>query len=127
MDDDDKRVPANGRRDQPVMLVNQQRRTLPYGVAPPGPRPEPPLTERRTMLMRAPQLPGARPAPPPGQAPLPQPPSPAPKAVAAPCRPSRPTPRVQAPPNPRMRQVHRRSEVMDALRDELTRLRRGDR
>jgi hypothetical protein len=64
-----------------------------------------------------------RPAAPPRASALP-PPAAVPRAPAAPCRPSRPTPRVQAAPDGRVRQVHQRQEVIDALRAEISRLRR---
>jgi hypothetical protein len=92
----------------------------------------------------------AAPLPPPRQAAMPAPAAHAPRSVAAPCRPSQltpppmsrgpavpasrgpavpgraaqPTPRVQAAPDARARQVHRRSEVMEALRAEIARLNR---
>jgi hypothetical protein len=114
------------------MVMNQPRKTTPYGTASPPALPSappPPSTSRATVLMRAPTLPPSAPVPrgplpPPGQAPMP-PSAQVPRAMAAPCRPSRPTPRVQTPPDPRKLQVHRRSEVMEALRAEVVRLRRG--
>jgi hypothetical protein len=143
-DNDNGRIRAQARRTQPVVVIDQLRRTtLPYGgVMPPGNPPPPSLPhnwqEQRTVSMRAPSLPpGARPArampavaspprpaPPPPRAPALPPPPPSPRAPAAPCRPSRPTPRVIAAPDNRMRQVHQRSEVIDALRAEISRLRR---
>src|SRR6266540_2278482 len=87
------------------------------------------LHDARTVALRAPVLPpGCAPVPQGRQAPLPPPrqaaltspplargPSvPSPHGPATPGRSPQPTPRVQAAPDARMRQVHRRSEVVDA-------------
>src|SRR5689334_1724362 len=144
MNDDNRRVFAFGRRDQRVVLVDQQRqRTVSYGQQlPPATAPAAPYREpQQTVSMRRPQVPATgvppasaprmpapppgqapmprMPAPPPGQAPMPRMAAPAPRVVVAPCRPTSVTPKVQAVPDPRRFQVIRRSDVMDALRDEI--------
>jgi hypothetical protein len=120
--DEEGRIPASDRRERRVMVIDsepERRKTLSYGKPAPLPAAEPAVTPdpppvRRTAIGRAP-----------AHGNVPREPASTPKAVSAP-PPTQP-PRVRGAPDARMRQVLSPADVIDALRDEVLRLRRKKR
>jgi hypothetical protein len=116
--DEDGRIPASGRRERRVMVIDpepERRKTLNYGKPAPLPAAESAVTPdpppgRRTAIGRAP-----------AQESAPRESASTPNAV------SPQPPRVRAAPDARMRQVLSPADVIDALRDEVLRLRRKKR
>jgi hypothetical protein len=105
--DEDGLIPASSRREQRVMVIDpepERRKTLAYGK--PAAEVAVTLTRRPVVELRSAEL--------------------RPKGAFRESPPTQP-PRVRAAPDARMRQVLSPTDVIDALRDEVLRLRRRKR